>query len=102
MRRLIVLAPLAALLAACETTPDVPHVVTDPCIASASAPLEPKPAGPAITPTQQGQVDSAVLNVLGEQAFIEYEGSRVAVEAWGDRQSQRVQRTIDWCASRQR
>lgn len=100
MRLLIALPPLLVALSACETTPDVPVVLSDPCIASASAPLEPKPAPSAITPEQQGAVDGAVLNVLGETAFIEYEGARVAVEAWGERQAQRVERTRDWCQSR--
>lgn len=99
MRGLILFAT-ACLVTGCETTPDVPAVLVDPCPSSASAPVESKPSGPGITPVEQGAVDSAVLNVLGEEKFIQYEGARVASEAWGDRQGLRVSQTVAWCASR--
>jgi len=88
MRRASVVLCVSALLAGCAHLPAAPKPA---CNIAASAPVEPEPQPPALTPEQRTAADVALITALGEPlgvALIRW--TDVEHPAWGRRQAARV------------
>lgn len=103
MRKILYAVTLLGFgLAGCETTPD-PTIIRelDPCPATATAAVEPRPERPALTAEQQSALDRAVILALGEPLAIAVIGfTDVLLPAYTNRQVERIEQTRGWCAGR--
>lgn len=101
MKRIALLAAVAAALAGCAHDGTTTTVVTPPaplvCPASATAAIEPEPTAPPITGTQQEELDVATLTILGPElgeAVLTAEAMR---GPWGRRGWARVEDVARFC-----
>lgn len=104
MPRFLIAGALAAMaVAGCATTDAVPPVapVLDACPPSATAALEPRPAGVTLTDTEQRGMDDAGIRVLGPDRFGERELSEAQKDARTRRLEGRIEQTRTWCVERQ-
>ncbi|MFC7378288.1 hypothetical protein [Brevundimonas sp. GCM10030266] len=99
-RILILMAGLA--LAACTTTPEpvISAPVLDPCPASATAALEPRPGAVPVTEDERLALDVGGIRILGADRFSARELSEAQKDARTARLESRIEQTRRWCAGR--
>ena len=92
---------LALIVTGCAGTPRVVTPPLDPCPSAVSAPLEPEPQGPALTPLQQLAADAGLIRALGPDLAAAYTQYRdVDHPAWARRLAVRVAQGAAWCTAR--
>ena len=101
MSRVLILA-CGLLCAACQTTPGpvAPVPVIEPCPASATAALEPRPGAVPVTDDERLALDVGSIRILGADRFSARELSQAQKDARTARLENRIEQTRRWCAGR--
>lgn len=102
MHRSLTLATAVLLLAACNTIPKdaAPSPVVEPCPASATAALEPRPGTVPVTEEERLALDVGSIRVLGPDRFSARALSEAQQDARTTRLESRIEQTRRWCAAR--
>lgn len=101
MHRPLILAA-ALLLSACQTVrpADPVPIPADPCPASATAALEPRPSQLAVSDQEQLALDVGGIRILGADRYAGRELGRAQADARTARLESRVEQTRRWCEGR--
>lgn len=102
MQRALIIVAAGLALAACghASEPEVIVPLPDPCPASGTAELEPRPPQVAITDDEDLALGVQGIRILGPDRYAGRELSRAQAEARTARLETRIEQTRRWCASR--